>query len=249
MRRGLLAPGLAALVGVAVLVALGVWQLQRLAWKEALIARVEARAHRLAEPLPPEASWHDLRPEDYEFRHVRVSGRYLNEREVYAFTSLSEPKGPFRGPGYWVFTPLVLADGSAVFVNRGFVPMDRVDPATRAGGQVAGPVEVTGLMRAPDRASLFTPVPDAARKIFFLRDPAAMARAVGLARVAPFYVDAAESGPGGLPQGGETRLSFPNPHLGYALTWFGLAAALILVFGVWARTEAARLSGPSRKAS
>src|SRR5919202_6716272 len=249
MRRGLLAPGLAALVGVAVLAALGVWQLRRLAWKEALIAHVAERVHRPAEPLPPEARWSALRPEDYEFRHVRVSGRYLGDREVHAFTSLSEPKGPFGGPGYWVFTPLVLADGAAVFVNRGFVPMDRKDPATRAGREAAGPVEVTGLMRAPDRAGLFTPDPDPGKKVFFLRDPAAMARAAGLDRVAPFYVDAAESGPGGLPQGGETRLSFPNPHLGYALTWFGLAAALILMFGVWARAQAARPSRPDGRAS
>ena len=249
MRRSLLAPGLAALVAVAGLVALGIWQLQRLAWKEALIARVEARVHRPAEPLPPETRWKELRPEDYEFRHVRISGRYLNDHEVYAFTALSEPKGPFRGPGYWVFTPLDLGGGAAVFVNRGFVPMDRKDPATRADGVIAGVVEVTGLMRAPDRAGLFTPAPDPRNKVLFVRDPAAMARITGLANVAPFYVDAAESGPGGLPQGGETRLSFPNPHLGYALTWFGLAAALILMFGVWARAQAARPSGRDGGAS
>ena len=243
-RRGLLVRSLVAPASLPVLVSLGVWQLQRLAWKEDLIARAAARATAPAEGLPPEAAWPSLAPEDYEFRRVRLSGRFLHEREFHVFASLPERGGRFGGPGYWVFTPLALAGGAVVFVNRGFVPMGRKDPASRQAGQVEGQVEITGLMRAPDRPGMFTPAPDPARNTWFLRDPSAMACAAGLGRAAPFYVDAAESAPGGLPQGGETRLVFPNPHLGYALTWFGLAAVLVVMFGFWVRSRSRQARAP-----
>ena len=243
-RRGLLVPSLVALASLAVLVSLGVWQLQRLAWKEDLIAKAAARATAPAQALPPESAWPSLAPQDYEFRRVRLAGRFLHDREVHVFAALPERAGRFGGPGYRVFTPLTLAEGAVVFVNRGFVPMDRKDPATRKAGQVEGPVEITGLMRAPDRPGLFTPDPDPARNTWFVRDPSAMAHAAGLGRVAPFYVDAAESAPGGLPQGGETRLVFPNPHLGYALTWFGLAAVLMVMFGLWVRSRSKQAHAP-----
>jgi surfeit locus 1 family protein len=166
---------------------------------------------------------------------VSAAGRFQHPREVLVHTVLSEPKGRFAGPGYWVLTPLELDDGAVVIVNRGFVPANRRDPATRADGQVAGRVSVTGLLRRPEPGNWFTPDNDPPRGQWYRRDPHAIAAAFGLARVAPFMIDAdAAPNPGGLPQGGETRLSFPNNHLGYALTWFGLAAALAGVFGVFA---------------
>ena len=123
-----------------------------------------------------------------------------------------------------------------MLVNRGFVPLDRMDAATRREGQVAGIVTVTGLLRLPEERSWFTPADDPARGIWQERDPAAIAKAYGLARAAPFFIDAdASPNPGGLPQGGETKLVFPNRHLEYAITWFGLAFALLAVFVAFAR--------------
>jgi surfeit locus 1 family protein len=124
-----------------------------------------------------------------------------------------------------------------VIVNRGFVPLDRASAETRRQGQASGAVTVTGLLRLPEHRAWFTPADDPARGIFQTRNPAAVAAAYGLARVAPFFVDADTSAPGELPAGGETKLAFPNNHLGYAITWFGLALALAAVFVAFARKE------------
>jgi surfeit locus 1 family protein len=239
--RALIVPGLCALAILAVLILLGVWQLQRLAWKEALIARVAARMQMsFAPPAPAENQWTKVNAVDDEYRRVRVTGTFRHDREALVYALLSEPKGKFSGPGYWVLTPIKTAGGALLFVNRGFVPLDRKDPATRGKGQVAGVVTVTGLLRLPEGRSWFTPADDPARHLWQARDPAAIAKAYGLAHVAPFFIDAdASPNPGGLPQGGETKLVFPNRHLEYAITWFGLAFALIAVFVVFARKQLA----------
>jgi len=233
-RQALLFTG-ATLAAFAVLVSLGTWQVRRLAWKEDLIARVEARVHAEPAALPAPDAWAGLTAEEIEYRPVRLSGRFDHGREVHVFIALGEPKGPLGGQGYFVLTPLALeGTDRVVFVNRGFVPLDRKDPASRPGGQVAGTVAVTGLMRPAEARNWLSPADDVARNVWFVRDPATMAVATGLdpAKVAPFTVDeAAGETPGGLPQGGETVIAFPNSHLGYAITWYGLAAALV---GVWA---------------
>jgi len=229
--RSLIVPVLFTLAGVAMLVALGVWQLHRLAWKEALIARVAARTEAPAVPAPAEADWPHVTAERDEYRRVTVTGTFRHDREALCYALLSDARGKFSGPGYWVLTPLQLAGGATVLVDRGFVPLERADAATRREGQAAGTVTVTGLLRLPEGRSWFTPADDPSRGIFQERDPAAIAKAYGLLRAAPFFIDAdAAPNPGGLPQGGETRLVFPNNHLSYAITWFGLALALIAVF-------------------
>ena len=148
-RRGLIGATVAAGVVFAVLVALGVWQLQRLAWKEEVIANIGARIHQPAQPLPPPAQWAALQPDDYDYRHVRVRGRY-QPGEILIFRS-SAPAAADRavGPGYQVMTPFALEGGGAVLVNRGFVPSDRRDPSSRQEGEPIGNVEIVGLMRAP----------------------------------------------------------------------------------------------------
>jgi surfeit locus 1 family protein len=228
-------PGLLAALGVAVLVGLGFWQLERRVWKQDLIARAETRSQASVTPVPAESEWSTIGAERDEYRRVRVSGRFRHDREALVYTLLSEPKGRFRGPGYWVFTPLETATGGVVIVNRGFVPDERKSRAKRSEGEITGEVTVVGLLRMPEPAFWFTPAPDPARGIWYRRDPAGIAAAYGLTRVAPFVIDAdATPNPGGLPQGGETLLSFPNNHLQYAVTWFGLAAALAGVFAVFA---------------
>ena len=235
--RRLVWPGLFALAAFAFLCSLGIWQLHRLAWKEGLIARVESRTHAAAEPLPAEAGWPQVNIERDEYRHVRLSGRFRYDQETFAYALLSDPRGKFSGPGYWVMTPLQLDGGELVLVNRGFVPMDRMDLPTRVAGQEDARVTVTGLLRLPEGRNWFTPPDDTGRRIWQERDPAAIAKAYGLARVAPFFVDADASGPNGLPQGGETRVTFLNNHLQYVVTWFGLAFALLAVFAAFAHKE------------
>jgi surfeit locus 1 family protein len=235
--RALVVPGLCTLVGLVVLCGLGFWQLQRLAWKEALIAHANARAAAAAVPAPAESDWPRVNAEADEYRRVTARGIFRYDREALCYALLSDARGPFSGPGYWVLTPLALADGATVIVNRGFVPLDRASAEARPQGQASGAVTVTGLLRLPEHRAWFTPADDPARGIFQTRDPAAIAAAYGLARVAPFFIDADASAPGGLPEGGETRLVFPNNHLGYAITWFGLALALAATFAAFAWKE------------
>jgi surfeit locus 1 family protein len=229
MRR-IIVPGIASLIGVALLVALGVWQLHRLAWKEALIAAVEARAHVAPVPLPPPESWGALDPADYEYRRVEATGVYDLSNQELVFTSMEEPRGIYGGVGYQVMTPLRLANGATVIVNRGFVP-EGMKASAAKGPQ--GETKIVALMRASERRNLFTPADEPARGVFFTRDAEGLARALRLGPHAPFTLDA-EAGPDPLPEGGETRLTFVNNHLSYAFTWFGMAAALVGVYGVWA---------------
>jgi surfeit locus 1 family protein len=232
--RSLLAPGLATLAALAILLGLGTWQLERRAWKEALIAQIDARAHGEAGEITPEASWTGWRPEADEFRKVRVAGTFLHGQEALVHGLAPAARGaPVQG--FYLFTPLRLAGGAVVLVNRGFLPTELRDPATRPGSQPEGEAIVTGILRAPEQRSWFTPQDAPDHNRFFARDPARIAAAKGLSRAAPFYVEAdATLNPGGWPRGGQTRLDLPNNHLQYALTWYGLALTLVCVFAAFA---------------
>ena len=234
--RGLIAPAAATVICAALLIGLGDWQLRRLAWKEALIAAVEGRAHAAPVDAPPEPEWLRLDPADYEYKRVQISGVFDGSRQVLVFRALSEPRGRYGGPGYLVMTPLELADGATVLVNRGFVP--EAQKAAAGDGLGGGGTTIVGLMRASETRNAFTPSDDPAAGQWFTRDVAMIARAEGLTRTAPFFIDAdAGPDPAALPEGGETILAFPNNHLSYALTWFGVAAALVGVFVAYAASQ------------
>ena len=210
-----------SLAAIVLLIALGVWQIERRAWKLALIDRVEQRVHAPAQPIPSPASWPAVRAANDEYRHVSVTGRFLHDRETLVQAVTEE------GPGYWVLTPLERADGTLVLINRGFVPSERRDASTRRDGNPDGQIEITGVLRMtePKGGFLRNNVPQHNR--WYSRDVAAIAAARGLHDVAPFFVDAdAGSQSGSGPIGGLTVVRFPNNHLIYALTWFALAFML-----------------------
>ncbi|WP_210026010.1 SURF1 family protein [Methylobacterium sp. PvR107] len=212
--------GVGAGLVFVVLLGLGTWQVERRAWKLDLIARVEARVHAPPLPAPGPADWPRIGPDD-AYRHVTVSGIFLHDREtlVQAVTE--------RGGGFWVLTPLRRPDGSLVLVNRGFVPGDRRDPTTREPGQVPGATSVTGLLRLTEPKGAFLRSNDPKEDRWYSRDVAAIAAARGLTDAAPYFVDAdATPNPGGLPVGGLTVIAFPNNHLVYAITWYGMALML-----------------------
>jgi surfeit locus 1 family protein len=217
------------LSGTLLFSALGIWQVQRLAWKRDLIARVAARINAPPVAAPARGDWPALDARDAEYRRVQVRGVFRHEREtlVDALTS--------AGPGAWVLTPLETDDGT-ILVNRGFVPPERRDASQRQAGQVQGEVTVTGLLRLPEPGGrLLRPNRPAAER-WFSRDVAAIATARGLANVAPFFIDAdaTSSAPQG-PRGGMTVVQFRNAHLAYAATWLALAglcaAGLVVLYG------------------
>jgi surfeit locus 1 family protein len=224
----------AALPVFAVLVALGVWQLQRLSWKRDLVARLEAR---LAEaPIPLDLALARARAgEDVDYQPVRARGTYLHGLSVRVFGTLDGV------PGAYIFTPLERERGKpVVLVNRGFAPQS-LAPDDLAKGEAAGEVEIVGLLRAPEKtARLFAflaPEDQPEDALFFRRDPAAIAAAKAI-DAPPWYVDGSgRENPAAWPRGGVTRVEFPNRHLEYALTWFGLAAALVGVFFAYSRRD------------
>ena len=231
--RPLLLPTLITLPALAVLIGLGQWQLDRLAWKTDLIERAASRSDAPPVDLPPPSAWPSLPLEEWEYRPVRMSGAFDHANEIHVFTSLPDPRGRYGGPGYWIMTPLLLDAGGTVFVNRGFVPAPNKDPESRGDGQVGGPQAISGLLRLSEAGTMLTPDPDPDRLVWYRRDADAFARELGLIDAAPFLVDARETPPGGLPQAGETRLTFRNEHLSYALTWFGLAVVLVVIYGAF----------------
>ena len=223
------------LAGIAVLVGLGTWQgFYRLPWKQAMIARVEANLARPPVPLDQVAAMRAA-GRDIEYQPTSATGRFLHQHERYYLATHGGRTGRF------VYTPLERADGSIVWVNRGFVPQERIDPATRADGQVAGTVTVTGLARAaPDGPpNSFTPDNDVAGNIYHWKSLPQMTQAAGLdaSKVVPFFVDAGVGERGVLPVGGVTLVTFPDNHLQYAVTWYGLALTLVVVGGtfLWRR--------------
>jgi len=209
------------LLGVALLIALGVWQIERRAWKLALIDRVEQRMHAAPVAPPPPSAWPAVTAASDEYRRVTLRGSFLNADETLVQAVTAD------GPGFWVLTPLRAVDGTTVLVNRGFVPPDRRDTATRRDGEPQGPISVTGLLRVSEPKGGFLRSNDPAAGRWYSRDVAAIAAVHGLSNVAPFFVDAdATPNPGGYPAGGLTIVRFPNNHLIYALTWFALALML-----------------------
>lgn len=254
-RKGLVAPTIAMLAALAVLLGLGNWQWQRKAWKEDLIATMSARAS--SDPLSPE-QWRPLvcRPVDEvglarscDFTTVRLIGRFDHANERHIFTNAPRGTNP-GGPGYWVFTPFDTA-GGRIYVNRGFVPQARKDTQTRQAGQVEGEVEIVGQIRSAEQRGMFTGESNPPANVWFLRDPRELIGAATAGELArwqgpgpgglDFYVDQiSPTPPGGLPAPRASTIDLPNRHLEYALTWWGLAVTLL---GVYAAFVIGRLSG------
>lgn len=216
----------AFICALATLIALGIWQLDRRAWKMEILDRVSTRM--AAEPLPLPAVIPD--PEALEYRHVIVRGTYLHDREMFLSGRY------YRGQlGLQVITPLVRANGAGiVLVNRGWIPAGKKDPATRPESLVQGERTVTGLIRLPVEPGLFVPDNDPATGFWMTPDVPAMADAAGLADVEPLilYADRGAN-PQALPVGSVLRVDFRNDHLQYALTWFSLALVLIVIFAAF----------------
>ncbi|MGR9134694.1 SURF1 family protein [Rhizobium leguminosarum] len=229
--------GILVLIALAILISLGTWQVERLHWKEGLLADIAAR--QIAAPVPlADIEAMAASGGDIEYRKVTATGRYINNKERHFFAT-------WRGQtGYYIYTPLELADGRIFFVNRGFVPFDNKEPEMRMQGQLTDQQTVTGLAREklPGKPSWVVPDNDVAKNIFYWKDLDVMASSVGLekARVIPFFVDADSTpNPAGLPIGGVTQVDLPNDHLQYAFTWYGLAAVLIVVVAIsWFRKGA-----------
>jgi surfeit locus 1 family protein len=238
LRAGLAVPISFSLAAFVTCIALGTWQVQRKAWKEALIGTLEQRLSAPALALPPREQWGRLDPAQDEFRHVKFSAAFAPGAEALVYASSSALRSDVSGPGYWVLAPARLAAGGLVVVNRGFVPEGRQDPATRTAGEIAGSAELVGVMRWPEPRGAFSPKDEPARNLWFVRDPVGIASAKGWGDVAPFFVELeSPQPPGGLPRAGSLKVNLRNEHLQYAITWYGLGLVVVVMFAFWLRAR------------
>ena len=217
----------AIIVALVILLSLGTWQVERLQWKEALIADIESRS--TAAPVPlSDVEAREKAGEPIDYVKTTATGRFEHAHDQYFFAT-DDGK-----VGYHVYTPLILADGRAIFVNRGFVPETLRDSAKRPEGQVTGEVTVNGLAREKltEKPSWIVPDNEPGKQLYFWKDLEEMAAqaAIPAEKLVPFFLDAdAAPNPGGWPKGGVTQINLPNNHLSYAVTWYGLAAVLLVV--------------------
>jgi surfeit locus 1 family protein len=235
----LLLPSLMTLVALAVLIGLGTWQMQRLQWKTALLERIRAglesgQAAIGAETAVASATKRlaNAGPAD-EFSPIRVRGRFDHDEEIYVFTVRAGRKG------FLVFTPLVVSgcEGEAarcrVWINRGFVPDELRAPQQRPLGQIESETEVAGILRLRETPGMFTPAPDPAGRTWYAASFPEQA-----------YIEAGDApNPGGWPRGRspqELLASIPNRHAEYAMTWFGLAVVLAVIYAFYLRSRLRR---------
>jgi surfeit locus 1 family protein len=207
---------------------LGVWQLERLQWKEALIAERTERTGAAPIPLPgPNANVANL-----EYHRVQVTGEFLNDKEI--FLGARSLNG---NAGYHLVTPFQLTDGRVLFVDRGWIPLDRKAPASRAAGELKGPVTLDAVIRLRGTQNWMVPDNRPDLDFFFWADLPAMAKLMQLPTAETrFFLEAGPAKiPGGYPIGGQTRIDLPNDHLQYAITWFSLAGALLVIYVIYHR--------------
>ena len=245
-RRGVVGFGIFSLALLALCVGLGVWQLQRRGEKHALIAALTERLAMPPQKLPQASQWSALTPERDEFRRVSFSATYQPRPDAMVYSSGSAVRDDVSGPGTWAFMPATLSTGETVVINAGFVQNTMQDRAQqdRAVTRLITrePVALTGYIRFPESAGSLTPPEDMAKRLWFTRDHQAMARTLGWgesgAPVAPFYIDLESPTPAsGIPKPGPLTVRLKDNHLQYAITWFGLAAVVVIAFGAWWQTQ------------
>jgi cytochrome oxidase assembly protein ShyY1 len=230
------------LLMVALFVGLGVWQLQRRVEKHALISALDERLAAAPVPLPEPSQWSKLTPEQDEFRRVTFAATYESRLDAMVYSSGSAIRPDISGPGTWAFLPARLPRGDTVAVNAGFVPntmQDRGEQDRAVARLVTGaPATLTGYIRFPEAAGVLTPDFEHAKRLWFARDHLVMAQALGWDKVAPFYIDLEAPVPeSGIPKPGPLAVQLKDDHMQYAITWFGLAGAVMIAFMVWARSR------------
>ncbi|MBP0114902.1 MULTISPECIES: SURF1 family protein [Bradyrhizobium] len=224
----------------AVFVALGVWQLQRRTAKHALIAALTERLAASPTALPPSAQWTALNPARDEFRRVSFTATYAALPDAMVYSSGSAVRKDASGPGTWAFLPARLPSGETVVIDAGFVEntmQDRGVEDRAVKKLVTGqPIELTGYLRFPEAPGWLTPAENRDKRLWFVRDHLGIASALGWGAVAPFYIDLEQPAPAnGIPRPGPLEVNLKDDHLQYAVTWFTLAGAVLIVFAVWAR--------------
>ncbi len=191
------------LAGLGVLLSLGIWQVQRLGWKQDVLAEIEDRISAVPVSLPQQVS-----EDEDKYLPVTISGE-MEPGEIHVLVSVKQV-----GAGYRIIQPFN-TEGRTILVDRGFVPTTAKQTARQTG-----PMEITGNLHWPDEIDSYTPEPDIDANIWFARDVPELAAALGAEPV--LLIARSETDPNMTPLPVDTA-GIPNDHLQYAITWFGLA--------------------------
>lgn len=211
------------MLAFATLIALGVWQLERREEKHALLDQIATRS-----AAPPEEIETLLATGDYAaYRPALARGAFDHAHEVFVFAPRSDT-GP-TVQGYKVLTPFHLVTGKTLLVDRGWVPAELKAPAKRARAQIAGEVELEGRLRPSSKPGYFVPDPDMKQRVFYARDTASIAKALGLTLSTTLLLEAKTRTDGG-PEPLSSAIDIPDNHLAYAITWFSLAIVLVVIY-------------------
>lgn len=227
---------------IVVFLGLGFWQLQRRTAKHELVAALTERLADAPIALPPLSQWAALNPARDEFRRVSFTATYAPLPDAMVYSSGSAVRKDASGPGTWAFLPARLPTGEVVVIDAGFVEntmQDRSVEDRAVKKLVTGaPITLTGYLRFPEAPGWMTPADNRDKRLWFVRDHLAIANALGWGTVAPFYVDLEQPAPeNGIPRPGALDVHLKDDHLQYAITWFALAGAVLIAFGVWVRAR------------
>ena len=225
--RPTLWPTLFTAPALIVLIGLGTWQVERLHWKEDLIATRVTRSSGAPIALPGDGA----DPAGFEFSRARVVGRFMNDKEM-----LLAARSLNGNAGFHLVAPLVEEGGRAILVDRGWIPLELKDPSSRQAGELGGTVTVEGLLRGSQKPNWLVPDNRPEEGVWFYVDVPAMAKWAGIARARPYFLEAGPApNPGGYPIGGQSRIELPNNHLQYALTWYSFAVSLGVIYFLYHR--------------
>lgn len=215
------------LISFIILVTLGTWQLDRKEQKEQLFEKIK-RVNLVVEDFE-NIVINENNLNDWIYKKVSFKGNYRYEKELYVFTHLSDPRGDYGGAGYWIFNLFVSSEGNLIIINRGFVPQDMINEfKSRDSSEPVNNSQI-GYIRSFEKRNIFTPDTDFNGKILYSILKEDIKKIFDINGIEPYFVDLISSNQL-IPQSNETRLKFPDNHLSYAITWYGLATSLLFIY-------------------
>lgn len=226
-----LIPTLFTIAAFLLLSSLGTWQLYRLQWKNNLIATVTSEMAKEPVAMPDD----DRALAALTYRRVNLTGSFLNEHELYRYQQNQGQQG------YEIVTPFKQDDGKIVMVNRGWVPMEKRDPARRPGSEIEGETTIEGIIAEKEKPGTFTPDNSIKDNVWFWMDLDAIHATTGLDLQPVIIHEIGENKPGVYPEKLATELKFRNDHLNYAIIWFSLAIISVVVYYLYHLKEVNKL--------
>ena len=208
------------------LMMLGTWQIDRLGQKNDLLKKIQ----RVSEDITDlkDANIDDSNLDDWLYRKIKIHGDFISQENIFVFTHLSDPRGKFGGAGYWVLNPFKSDEGNIIIINRGFIPQNIYDQFSSSANKYKENI-VTGYVRKFEKENIFTPDKNIEDRILYLFEKNDIKKLFRIKKIEPYFIDQVDEY-NSLPQSNETQLKFPNNHLSYAITWYGLATALLFIY-------------------